>query len=119
MKNVKIEGASVKEKIGTAFFILFVNFDRTAFRDLKMTTLTINIDNKKTEKAIKAILDMLNVEYRIDRDVNKSTGGDEGLPLNKREQAMYGRLKKSFQQIDLHREGKIELPDARNLLDEL
>ncbi len=97
---------------------MFVNFDRNAFPDLKMTTLTVNIDNKKTEKAVKAILDMLNVEYRIDRDV-KSTGADEGRPLNKREQAMYGRLKKSFQQIDLHREGKIELPDARNLLDEL
>ena len=83
-----------------------------------MTTVTINIDNKKTEKAVTAILDILNVEYHINRDV-KTLEDSKDRSLNKAEQVMYNRLKKSFEQIKLHQEGKIELPDARNLLDEL
>ena len=76
-----------------------------------MTTLTVNIDNKKSEKAIKAVLDALQC-----RTCNKP-GTDR--PLNKAEQRLYDGLKRSFEQIKLHQEGKIELPDARALLDEL
>jgi len=38
-------------------------------------------------------------------------------PLNKAEQELYNRLKRSFKQIKLHQEGKIELRDARTLLE--
>jgi hypothetical protein len=40
-------------------------------------------------------------------------------PLNKAEQQLYNRLKRSFKQIKLYQEGKIELNDARTLLSEL
>jgi hypothetical protein len=31
-----------------------------------MTTLTVNIDNKKSEKAVKAVLDALGLSYNVD-----------------------------------------------------
>ncbi len=77
-----------------------------------MTTLTVNINDKKTEKAVKAIFEALGLSYAEDRKVIQE-------PLNKAEQAMYNRLKNSFEQIKLHQEGKIKLRDARELLDEL
>ena len=70
-----------------------------------MTTLTVNIDNKKTEKAIKAVLDAFGLEYNIEQGA--ATTADR--PLTKAEQAMYNRLKNSFEQIKLHQEGKIKL----------
>jgi len=36
-----------------------------------MTTLTVNIDNKKSEKAVKAVLDALGLSYNLN--------GDDGL----------------------------------------
>ncbi len=79
-----------------------------------MTTLTVNIDNKKSEKVVKAVLDALGLNYSV--DINNEPGE---RPLNKAEQRVYYNLKKSFKQIRLHQEGKIELRDARELLDEL
>jgi hypothetical protein len=78
-----------------------------------MTTLTVNIDNKKSEKAVKAVLEALGLSYNVD----SSKGAKR--PLNKAEQKMYDRLKRSFEQIKLYEEGKIELPDARDLINEL
>ncbi|RDC57490.1 hypothetical protein DU508_10090 [Pedobacter chinensis] len=79
-----------------------------------MTTLTVKIDNKKTEKAVKAVLDALGLSYAEDKGIKKAQE-----PLNNAEQAMFNRLKNSFEQIKLHQEGKIKLRDARELLDEL
>jgi hypothetical protein len=79
-----------------------------------MTTLTVNIDNKKSEKAVKAVLDALGLSYNVEA---KPT--DMPRPLNKAELRIYKRLKRSFEQIKLYEEGKIELRDARQLLDEL
>ena len=79
-----------------------------------MTTLTVNIDNKKSEKAVKAVLDALGLSYNVEA---KPT--DAVRPLNKDELRIYKRLKRSFEQIKLYEEGKIELRDARQLLDEL
>ena len=79
-----------------------------------MTTLTVNIDNKKSEKAVKAILDALGLSYNIE----PAKAGSQ-RPLNKAEQKVYNDLKKSFEQIKLHQEGKIELRDAREFLNEL
>lgn len=78
-----------------------------------MTTLTVNIEDKKTEKAVKAVLEALGVNYTVAVTEKKEN------PLNKAEQAVYERLKISFQQIKLHQEGKIQLKDARELLNEL
>jgi len=40
-------------------------------------------------------------------------------PLNKAEQRVYENTKKSLAQIKLHQEGKIQLRDAKELLNEL
>ena len=79
-----------------------------------MTTLTVNIENKKTEKAIKAVLDAFGLEYNINQypDIEKR-------PLNKSEQELYNRLKKSAEEIRLYKEGKIELQVANEFLNEL
>ncbi|WP_316805714.1 hypothetical protein [Pedobacter agri] len=79
-----------------------------------MTTLTVNINNKKTEKAVKAVLDALGLSYAEDKK-----GKVTQEPLNKAEQAMYNRLKNSFEQIKLHQEGKIKLKSIEELLSEL
>lgn len=79
-----------------------------------MTTLTVNIDNKKSEKAITAVLDALGLSYNIEKSPNSSK-----RPLNKEEQQIYDNLKHSFEEIQLHQQGKIQLRDARELLDEL
>jgi len=79
-----------------------------------MTTLIVNIDNKKSEKAVKAVLDALGLSYNIE-----SNPGQAPRPLNKAEQRIYKNMKQSLEQIKLHQEGKIELRDARELLNEL
>ncbi len=77
-----------------------------------MTTLTVNIDNKKTEKAVKAVLEALGVDYSIGHDAGSGS-------LTKSEQAMYKRLKSSVEQIKLHQEGKIQLPTIEEVLAEI
>lgn len=79
-----------------------------------MTTLTVNIDDKKSEKAITAVLDALGLSYNIETSPNSSK-----RKLNKDEQRIYDNLKHSLEEVKLHQEGKIELRDARELLDEL
>jgi hypothetical protein len=79
-----------------------------------MSTLTVNIDNKKSEKVLKAVLDALELTYNIAPDTAKAT-----RPLNKAEKRIYNNLKQGLEQIKLHQDGKIELRDARELLDEL
>ena len=76
-----------------------------------MTTLTVNIKDKKSEKAVKAVLDALGISYDINADGQKT--------LTKAEQKVYNGLKKSFEEIKLHQEGKIKLQDAREMLNEL
>ena len=73
-----------------------------------MTTLTVNIDNKKTEKAIKAVLDALGLDYNIDQHPDKS--------LTKSEQIVFNRLKKSAKQINLYKEGKIAMRSIEEVL---
>lgn len=79
-----------------------------------MSTLTVNINDKKSEKVIKAVLDALGLNYNIEQEPNPNK-----RPLNESEQLMYNRLKKSAKQIKDYKEGKIEVRDARTLLDEL
>lgn len=79
-----------------------------------MTTLTVNIDDKKTEKAIKAVLDAFGLDYNIKQDTNAAA-----RPLTKSEQVMYNRLKRSVKQINLYKEGKIKLKTIEEVLAEL
>lgn len=79
-----------------------------------MTTLTVNIDNKKTEKAIKAVLDAFGLEYNIEQQP-----GAAKRTLNKSEQVIFNHLKKSAEEIRLYKEGKIKLQDATEFLNEL
>ncbi|MFW0715857.1 hypothetical protein [Pedobacter sp. N23S346] len=79
-----------------------------------MTTLTVNIENKKTEKAVKAVLDALGLSY--DEDKNAKVNQE---PLNAAEQVIYDRLKSSFEQIKLHQQGKVKLKSIEELLAEL
>lgn len=79
-----------------------------------MTTLTVNIDNKKTEKAIKAVLDAFGLDY----DIQQQPDPTKRL-LNKSEQMIFDRLKKSAEEIKLYKEGKIKLQDATEFLNEL
>jgi hypothetical protein len=76
-----------------------------------MTTLTVNINNKKTEKALKVILDAFGLDYNIDQHP-----GTAGRPLTQTEQHLYKRLKNSFEQIKLHQEGKVKLQNAKAAL---
>jgi hypothetical protein len=79
-----------------------------------MTTLTVNIDDKKTEKAVKAVLDAFGLDYDLSRDTDAAK-----RPLNSSEHLIYDRLKKSAEEIRLYKEGKIALQDASEFLDEL
>jgi GTP cyclohydrolase I len=79
-----------------------------------MTTLTVNIDNKKSEKAVKAVLDALGLNYSVE-----AAPANKQRPLNKAEQRLFNNLKKSFEEIKLHQEGKIELKSIEELLSEL
>lgn len=79
-----------------------------------MTTLTVNINNKKTEKAIKAVLDALGLDYNVDEHVDA-----DKRSLNKSEQVIYNRLKKSAEEIKLFKDNKIKLQDATEFLNEL
>ena len=78
-----------------------------------MTILTVNIDNKKSEKAVKAVLDALGLSYNVE------PAKQETRPLNKAEERIYKNLKKSLEEITRHERGEITLRDARELLNEL
>lgn len=79
-----------------------------------MTTLTVSIDNKSSEKVVKAVLDALGLNYSIEPKPDTVQ-----RPLNKAEQRVYENLKHSLSQIKLHQEGKIELKTIEQVLAEL
>jgi hypothetical protein len=93
-------------------FVFFLSKEYCTF--VMMTTLTVNIDNKKTEKAIKVILDAFGLDYNVDQHP-----GTAGRALTKSEQVIFDRLKKSVEEIKLYKEGKIKLQDATEFLNEL
>lgn len=79
-----------------------------------MTTLTVNIENKKTEKAIKAVLDAFGLDYNVEQHP-----GAANKVFSKSEQVIFNRLKKSAEEIKLYKEGKIKLQGATEFLNEL
>lgn len=78
-----------------------------------MNTLTVNIDNKKSEKAIKAVLEALGLDYNI------TPATDKTRPLNKAEQRIFNDMKNALEIAQLYKKGEIKLKSARELLDEL
>ena len=79
-----------------------------------MTILTVNINDKKTEKAIKAVLDAFGLDYDVDQRADAAN-----RKLSKSEQLIFNRLEKTAQEIKLYKEGKIKLQDASEFLNEL
>ena len=77
-----------------------------------MTRLAVNIDNRKSEKVILAVVHALGLSYEVDSTETL----DAEKPLNKAELAMYKRLKTSFEQIKMHQEGKINLKTIEGVL---
>ncbi len=76
-----------------------------------MTTLTVNINNKKTEKALKGILDVLGLEYNIQQQPDQ--------PLSNSDKKIYNRLERSLKEIKLYKDGKIELRPIEEVLADL
>jgi hypothetical protein len=78
-----------------------------------MTTFTIDIDDQKSEKAVKAFLDALELKYNVKHSKPSET------KLDKNSQKLYNGLKRSLQDIKKWESGEIELKDAKDLLNEL
>ena len=81
-----------------------------------MSRLTVNIDNSKTEKIVLEVLQALGLTYELDATENAI---NTERPLSTDELAFYKRLKRSFEEIKLHREGKIKLKTIEEVLAEL
>jgi hypothetical protein len=79
-----------------------------------MITITVNIDDKKSEKVVKAVLDALGLSYDME-----SKNSQTKRPLNKTEERVYNNMKQSLEQIKIHQKGQINLRDARDLPNEL
>ncbi|MEX8549013.1 MAG: hypothetical protein V5804_15550 [Mucilaginibacter sp.] len=81
-----------------------------------MATFTINTEDKKSEKALKAILKVLEIDYQV-QSLNKAESKPQ--PFNKKEKQLYESLKNTFHDIEKWKKGELEFKDARTLLDEL
>lgn len=71
-----------------------------------MTTLTVNIDNEKDLPVLKEILNRFGLNYKIDQDP----------VLNKDDEKLYSKLKKSFIQIKGWEAGKVKLQNAKEAI---
>lgn len=58
-----------------------------------MTTLTVHLENKKSEKAVKAVLDALGVTYEIEETVAYPDHVIDGVH-KARQDVEFGRVKK-------------------------
>jgi len=96
------------------YFIICIFLSKEYCIFVRMTTLTVNINDKKTERAIKAVLDAFGLDYNIDQRPDAS-----GRVLSKSEQVIFDRLKRSAEQIKLYKEGKIKLRPIEEVLAEL
>lgn len=74
-----------------------------------MTTLTVNIENKKDLPILKEILNRFGLQYKIDTDTE----------LSKNEEKLYKTLQKSFDEIKDWEKGKINLQSAKEALTEI
>jgi len=74
-----------------------------------MTTLTVNIDNDKDLPVIKEILTRFGLNYKVDK----------GAALNREEEKLSKKLKKSFAEIKDWEAGKTTLQDAKEAISEI
>jgi hypothetical protein len=80
-----------------------------------MPTLTVNIEDKKTEKAIKAVLDAFGLDYNVAKDADVAKRS-----LSKQEQKMYDRLERSAKPKSIFIKGvKVEQKTIEEVLAEL
>lgn len=81
-----------------------------------MATFTINTEDKKSEKALKAILKALDIDYQVE-----SSNKAESKPriFNKKEKQIFESLKGSLTDIKKWKRGEIEFKNARDFLNEL
>lgn len=78
-----------------------------------MTTFTVNIEDKRSEKAIKAFLDALELKYDVAYSDKTESSPD------KKSQRIYEGLKRSLNDIRKWENGELELKDAKDMLNEL
>ena len=107
VKNTNVGGKDNSSLVLALIYRIFFIF-------VDMTTLTVNIEDKKTEKAVKVVLDAFGLNYSVAKET-----GVAKRPLNKSEQAIFESLKRSMEEVKLHKEGKIKLQNARDFLNEL
>lgn len=81
-----------------------------------MSRLTVNIDHKKKEEVVLAVLQALGLSYSLD---SADAVGSDVQPLNSAELAKYKRLKQSFEEIKQHQDGKLKLKTIEEILAEL
>jgi hypothetical protein len=74
-----------------------------------MTTLTVDIENEKDLPVLKEILNRFGLNYKL----------SEGPALNKDEDKLYKKLKKSFNEIKDWEAGNIKLQDAKEAVKEI
>ncbi len=80
-----------------------------------MATLTVNIENKKVERAIKSVWDAFGLNYDVEPDAKPTQ-----RPLSKAEQKVYNNRKRSFKRNQIVPRGQeIELQTNEELLAEL
>jgi hypothetical protein len=74
-----------------------------------MTTLTVAIENEKNLPVLKEILNRFGLNYKVSED----------SLLNKDEDKLYKKFKKSFTEIKGLEAGKIKLQDAKEAVKEI
>ncbi len=81
-----------------------------------MATFMVSTADKKSEKALKAILNALKLNYEIK---SKDEVELKSRPFNKKEKQIFESLKNTFIDIKKWERGELEFKDAKTLLDEL
>ncbi len=81
-----------------------------------MATFVVSTDDEKSEKALKAFLNALEIDYKIE---DKDEMEQQSPPLNKKEKQIFESLKGSLIDIERWEKGEIEFKNAKTFLDEL
>jgi hypothetical protein len=81
-----------------------------------MATFMVNTENKESEKVLKAFLNALEIDYKIE---SKDEIAQQSRPLNKKEKQIFESLKGSLIDIKRWERGEIELKNAEDFLNEL
>lgn len=81
-----------------------------------MAIFVVSTDDKKSEKVLKAFLNALEIDYKIE---DKDEVEQQSRPLNKKEKQIFESLKGSLIDIKKWEKGELEFKDAKTFLDEL